>query len=93
VQCRLGESNSSSATDPVAFAECSPSNNAELRVDGLALGDEFAMNIAVDVEKHDEHVFVELRLSLTFGCRDGLFYCNDFVSGSYPWLVAPPFCP
>jgi hypothetical protein len=27
----------------------------KLRVDGLVLEDEFARNIAVDVEKHDEH--------------------------------------
>jgi hypothetical protein len=56
VNCRRGESNSSSATDPVAFAECSPSNAAvKLCVEGPALGDEFAMNNPTDVEKHDEH--------------------------------------
>jgi hypothetical protein len=27
----------------------------KLCVDGLALGDEFVMNNAMDVEKHDEH--------------------------------------
>jgi hypothetical protein len=33
-----------------------PQNFAvKLRVDGLDLGDEFAMNNAADVEKHDEH--------------------------------------
>jgi hypothetical protein len=33
-----------------------PQNFAvKLRVDGLALGDEFAMNNATHVEKHDEH--------------------------------------
>jgi hypothetical protein len=33
-----------------------PQNFAvKLCVDGLALGDEFAMNNAMDVEKHDEH--------------------------------------
>jgi hypothetical protein len=29
----------------------------KLRVDGLALGDEFTMNNAADVEKHDENGF------------------------------------
>jgi hypothetical protein len=57
VHCRCGESNSSRATDPIAFTDCSLSNAAELRsktfVDGLALGDEFAMNNATDVEKHE----------------------------------------
>jgi hypothetical protein len=33
-----------------------PQNFAvKLCVDGLALGDEFVMNSAADVEKHDEH--------------------------------------
>jgi hypothetical protein len=31
VHCRRGESNSSRATDSITFAECSPSNAAELR--------------------------------------------------------------
>jgi hypothetical protein len=35
-----------------------PQNFAvKLCVDGLALGDKFAMNNAVDVKKHDEHGF------------------------------------
>jgi hypothetical protein len=58
VHCRREESNPSRATDPVAFAECSPLNVAELRsklcVNGLALGNEFAINNAADVEKHNE---------------------------------------
>jgi hypothetical protein len=58
VHCR-GESNSSRATDPVAFTNVlppTPQNFAvKLCVDGLALGDELAMNNAADVEKHDEH--------------------------------------
>jgi hypothetical protein len=29
--------------------------SVKLRVDSLALGDEFTMNDAVDVEEHDEH--------------------------------------
>jgi hypothetical protein len=29
--------------------------SVKLFVDGLALGDEFAMNNATDVKKHDEH--------------------------------------
>jgi hypothetical protein len=48
VHCRRGK---------IQFAECSPSNAAKLCVDGLALGDEFAMNNAADVEKHYEHGF------------------------------------
>jgi hypothetical protein len=38
------------------FLPQTPQNFAvKLCVDGLALGDEFAMNNAADVEKHDEH--------------------------------------
>jgi hypothetical protein len=76
-----------------------PSNAAELAVklcvDGLALGDEFAMNNATDVERTMSMAFVELWLILAFFGRgdDGLFHCDDFISGSYPWLVVPPFCP
>jgi hypothetical protein len=55
VHCCRGESNFLRATDPVTFAEYSPSNATELR--SLALGDEFMMNKAADVEKHDEHGF------------------------------------
>jgi hypothetical protein len=34
-------------------------------------------------------VFVKLRLILAFFGRgdDGFYHCDDFVSGSYPWLV------
>jgi hypothetical protein len=55
VNCRHGESNSSRATDQVAFANVLPQmlqNFAvKLCVDGLALWDEFAMNNAADVKK------------------------------------------
>jgi hypothetical protein len=54
-----GESDSLRAREPVAFAECSPSSATELAVklcvDGQGLGDQFAMNNATDVKKHDEH--------------------------------------
>jgi hypothetical protein len=82
------------ATDPVTFAECSLSNavvnlTVKLCVDGLALRDEFVINNAADVESRMSMVFVELRLILAFFSLgdDELFHCDDFVSGSYPWLV------
>jgi hypothetical protein len=66
----------------------------KLCVDDLALGDEFAMNSAVDVENTMSMVFMELQLIFTFGRGDdGLFHCDDFVSGLYLWLTVPPFCP
>jgi hypothetical protein len=59
VHCRHGESNSLHATDLASFAECSPSKpqnfTVKLCVDSLALGDEFGMKNATNVEKHDKH--------------------------------------
>jgi hypothetical protein len=40
---------------PNIFPQTPQKFAVKLRVDGLALRDEFAMNNAADVEKHDEH--------------------------------------
>jgi hypothetical protein len=40
---------------PNVLAETPQNFAVKLRVDGLALRDEFAMNNATDIEKHGEH--------------------------------------
>jgi hypothetical protein len=40
---------------PNVFPQMQQNFTVKLCVDGLALGDKFAMNNATDVEKHDEH--------------------------------------
>jgi hypothetical protein len=98
VHCSRGESNSSHTTDPVAFVECSPSNAPELRSKSFVLtvrpwGTNSRWTMPRLSKNTMSMVFVELRLILAFFGRgdDEFFHCDDFVSGSYPWLVVPPF--
>jgi hypothetical protein len=53
VHCRHGESNSSLL--PNVLPQTPQKFAVKLCADGLAMGDEFVMNNATDVEKHNEH--------------------------------------